>query len=67
LSTTISIYKKLLDAKFKFDQAASDLSDHKQDIEFLKKSLKTLRMSKIKGKVIYRHGKGHALKGYKTP
>jgi hypothetical protein len=27
----------------KFDQAASDLSDHKQDIEFLKKSLKTLR------------------------
>jgi CHASE3 domain sensor protein len=35
--------QKLLDAKFKFDQAASDLSDHKQDIEFLKKSLKTLR------------------------
>jgi hypothetical protein len=28
--------QKLLDA-FKFDQAASDLSDHKQDIEFLKK------------------------------
>jgi hypothetical protein len=23
----------------KFDQAASDLSDHKQDIEFLKKEL----------------------------
>jgi hypothetical protein len=29
-----SVYTKLLDAKFKFDQAASDLSDHKQDIEF---------------------------------
>jgi hypothetical protein len=32
--------QKLLDAKFKFDQAASDLSDHKQDIEFLKKAWK---------------------------
>jgi hypothetical protein len=50
--------QKLLDAKFKFDQA-SDLSDHKQDIEFLKKSLKTLRnnvQNKVE-KVIYRHGK----------
>jgi hypothetical protein len=28
------------DAKFKFDQAASDLSDHKQDIEFLKRAWK---------------------------
>jgi hypothetical protein len=27
-------YIQKLDAKFKFDQAASDLSDHKQDIEF---------------------------------
>jgi hypothetical protein len=33
-----SVYTKLLDAKFKFDQAASDLSDHKQDIEFLKRA-----------------------------
>jgi hypothetical protein len=33
----------------KFDQAASDLSDHKQDIEFLKKrNLKTLNNVKIK-------------------
>jgi hypothetical protein len=41
--------QKLLDAKFKFDQAASDLSDHKQDIEFLKKELENAEiMSKIK-------------------
>jgi hypothetical protein len=35
--------QKLLDAKFKFDQAASDLSDHKQDIEFLKKELENAK------------------------
>jgi hypothetical protein len=29
--------QKLLDAKFKFE-TASDLSDHKQDIEFLKRA-----------------------------
>jgi hypothetical protein len=34
--------QKLLDAKFKFDQAA-DLSDHKQDIEFLKKELENAK------------------------
>jgi hypothetical protein len=37
------IQKKVLDAKFKFDQAASDLSDHKQDIEFLKRKLENAK------------------------
>jgi intracellular sulfur oxidation DsrE/DsrF family protein len=35
--------QNLLDAKFKYDQAAAELVAHKQDIEFLKKELENAK------------------------